>query len=97
MGLVMKSRKKARGRPTLGKRASKAIAEGNTGPKVNPVALQKSLQALLDADKHPGDEAIAVIADLRHLAAVPAEAKPLIERVLAKYPYTKRERFNWWK
>jgi len=93
----MKSRKKTQGRPVLGRRASKAIAEGNTGPKVDAVALQKSLQALLDADKHPGDEAIAVIADLRHLAAVPAEAKPLIEKILVKYPYEKRERINWWK
>lgn len=85
---------RGKGRSTLGKRARIAIAEGASGPKVNSAALTKSLRALLDADKHPGDEAIAVIANLRHLGAVPAEAHPLIDEVLAKYPYKRRERIH---
>jgi len=62
--------------------------------KVNAEGLRKSLQALLDRGEHPGNEAVAVLSNFRYLASTPEEIFPLLDEVLAKYPYVRQERIH---
>ena len=86
MRLLM-TMKRRKGRSTLGRREAAKIAGGKA--TVNPDQLMRSLQALLDSDQHPGNETVALLANLRLLDCVPREAEPLFKKVLDKYPHKK--------